>query len=303
MEKLIKLGIVHSYDSFYPETKAYLKYMTNINSNIKIEIFSNIKDADEKSDIVIYYGGYLPFYKKIKSKLIIEYHSLSTGSYPRIKNFIKRRFSAKAQAYIFLNENVKTELGFYGNSKAYYFRSMGYDDDIFNIAKNNFKKYDFVYMGSVHRYGVMEVIKNIANKGFSILVIGCNLETYTELKSIKNIFPHRKMDQKEMFELASQAKYGLNYTIDQYPFNIQDSTKLIEYCAMGLKVVTNRYKWVDFFEKDIGANFLNLEAFFRDKNIIKEFDFCNGNIQKYKWSNVIKESNIALLIEELSAKK
>src|SRR5690606_39806502 len=120
MEKLIKLGIVHSYDSFYPETKAYLKYMTNINSNIKIEIFPNVEAADVNSDIIIYYGGYLPFYKKIKSKLIIEYHSLSTGSYPRIKNFIKRRFSVKAHAYIFLNENVKTELGFYGNSKAYY---------------------------------------------------------------------------------------------------------------------------------------------------------------------------------------
>jgi hypothetical protein len=39
------------------------------------------------------------------------------------------------------------------------------------------------------------------------------------------------------------------------PFQQQTSTKVLEYCAMGLRVVSNAYPWVRYFMAQHKANF------------------------------------------------
>lgn len=299
MDSLINIGIVHPHsDSFYPETNAYIQ---NLDKNIfKINVFDNIYSADNSSDIIIYYGGFLKKSTRLKSKLIIEYHSLSTGKKPKIKNIIKRLFAKKADAYIFLNQDVKKNLYFYKDHEKYVFRGMGYDGKLIEVLTPiNDKIYDFVYMGSLGRGGVKEIILSIASKGFTVAVIGCNEQDYNQLSNTSNIFPFSRLPQRESFQIAKKAKYGLNYTIDIYPFNIQDSTKLIEYCALGLKVVTNKYYWVNKFEKEIGASFLDINDFLNNSDILNDFMFSNGKINNYEWSKVIQKSGLSNLLLRL----
>ena len=94
----------------------------------------------------------------------------------------------------------------------------------------------------------------------------------------------------------ASAKFGLNFTPDTFPFNIQDSTKVIEYCALGLGVVTNRYEWVDEFEERIEAKFLSFEAVDSCESVLS-FNFEQGDIEKYSWENVISKSNLMSFIE------
>jgi len=55
-----------------------------------------------------------------------------------------------------------------------------------------------------------------------------------------------------------RARYGLNLVSNLTPYNQQTSTKLLEYCAVGLPVVSNDYPWVRYFAAHHQGNFLLL---------------------------------------------
>jgi hypothetical protein len=52
-----------------------------------------------------------------------------------------------------------------------------------------------------------------------------------------------------------RARFGLNLVSNIAPYNQQTSTKLIEYCAVGLPVVSNDYAWVRYFAAHYQGNF------------------------------------------------
>jgi hypothetical protein len=52
-----------------------------------------------------------------------------------------------------------------------------------------------------------------------------------------------------------RARIGLNLVSNIEPYNQQTSTKLLEYCAVGLPVVSNDYAWVRYFAAHYQGNF------------------------------------------------
>jgi hypothetical protein len=52
-----------------------------------------------------------------------------------------------------------------------------------------------------------------------------------------------------------RARLGLNLVSNLTPYNQQTSTKLLEYCAVGLPVVSNDYAWVRYFAAHHQGNF------------------------------------------------
>jgi hypothetical protein len=52
-----------------------------------------------------------------------------------------------------------------------------------------------------------------------------------------------------------RARFGLNLVPNAIPFKQQTSTKVLEYCASGLRVVSNAYPWVRYFMAQHKANF------------------------------------------------
>jgi hypothetical protein len=52
-----------------------------------------------------------------------------------------------------------------------------------------------------------------------------------------------------------RARFGLNLVSNIAPYNQQTSTKLLEYCAVGLPVVSNDYPWVRYFASRHQGNF------------------------------------------------
>jgi len=53
--------------------------------------------------------------------------------------------------------------------------------------------------------------------------------------------------------MLRRARYGLNLVPDRLPYSEQTSTKLLEYCAVGLPVVSTDYRWVRGFAQQHGA--------------------------------------------------
>lgn len=82
----------------------------------------------------------------------------------------------------------------------------------------------------------------------------------------------------------------MNFIPDQYPFNIQTSTKTLEYCASGLGVISNRYYWIENFKFSRSANFFWLTNHF-SKNDVEDFNFQIPSVIDLAWNNVLTNSD------------
>jgi glycosyltransferase involved in cell wall biosynthesis len=299
-DKPIKIGLIKNNKSFSPEIEGYLDFFKSI-SQVQAGVFSDFKKADESSDIVIIFFGFIPFWVKHKSLVIAEYASLSVGRFSWIKNILKRLLNIRGEYYIFLNEDVRKNL-FFSSKVPHSLRGMGFVKDNCEQSLDVKKKYDFVYCGSVDRSGVIKAILKIESLGFLVAVVG-NAEKEGEIlnRISKNIDCFGKTSLKKSYQIMASARYGLNFTPDIFPYNIQDSTKLIEYCALGLNVVSNRYKWVDEFEERIGAKFMDLESVESYESVLN-FNFRQGNVKNYSWNKVIPKSDLMNFIEGASGR-
>jgi hypothetical protein len=204
----------------------------------------------------------------------------------------------RASGYVFLNKKVKNQFFFIGMNKAeFVFRSMGFDMSLVSAAKpcSNSIVHDMVYMGSLKRSGLVEMLHKVARLGYRIAVIGNSDYEADLFKENDNIECFGRLTQQESFSIAKRCKFGLNYTPDEYPFYFQDSTKLIEYCGLGLKVITNRYEWVDQFEFSSDSAFMDLSELLAGENP-NDFNFKIGDVSHLSWINVIDKSGLEQLI-------
>lgn len=285
--------------AFLPEIDAYIKYFNNT------EIFNAYDSSKLKNDYdindfdVIWefkgFGG-----EKNKKKIIVhEYASLSTGSMPKLKNFIKAKFNPKPDLRVFLNENVKNGFKF-ADGIDYCYRDMGIDERFLNYKIGIVdKEYEFVYIGVVSRErGIDKLLEKFSRNPIGkILLIGnVDDEIYKKYKKYKDIMFTGKVAYLEVPEIASKAIYGINFIPDRYPYNLQTSTKLLEYLALGLKVITTDYKWVRDFEIKYECSFYKIKEHNFELSIreLEKFNFAvNGfNPQEFLWENIIKKSGV-----------
>lgn len=288
MKKILMLS---SGKAILPEINAYKKYITDYQMVDSREL--DIIDFND-FDLVWKFMG-IDFARKKDIPVIHEYASLSTGNFPKIKNKVKKLFNVKPNLRIFLNENVKK--GFNFNDKVpYIYRDMGIDECFF--IKNENKNYDFVYVGSMSNdRGIVNILEKFAQdlKTNSLIMIGePDKSLYEVYKKYSNIIFTGKLNYYDVPEIASEAEYAINYIPDKYPYNLQTSTKLQEYVAMNLKVITTDYQWVNDFEKERGMKFYKISNDLRelDKREIIKFSFINNDIFDLEWKQVIEKSNI-----------
>ncbi len=286
-----KILMISSGKAILPEINAYKKYITGYQIVDSREL--DIIDFND-FDLIWKFMG-VDFTRKKDLPVIHEYASLSTGKFPELKNKIKRVFNIKPKVRIFLNKNVKNEFSF--NDKIpYIYRDMGIDECFF--IKNEKKNYDFVYVGSMSNdRGIVNILEKFAKgmKTSSLLMIGePEKELYEMYKNFSNIIFTGKLKYQDVPQIASQAEYAINYIPDRYPYNLQTSTKLLEYVAMNLKVITTDYFWVNDFEKERKMNFYRISNDLKelDKKEIIKFSFINNDIFDLEWKQVIERSNI-----------
>lgn len=275
--------------AFLPEAYAYRDYFKQ--QGLQCDLVYKGDSSALNYDAIMLFHGLHPFWRKYPKYIIGEYHSLSRGSCTRIKDFIKRLINVRADLYSFLNEDVRKKMWFSSETN-YITRSMGFSSADFVEFEGQEKLFDIVYCGS-YRSGLAVQLEALANMGLSIALVGPT----TPLKH-SNITCFGRKTPKEARKIISQAKYGLNYTPNIFPFNIQDSTKVIEYCAAGLGVITNRYQWINEFERQRKAQFLSLEAI-NDIYDVVNFNFITPDVSDLDWNSVIENSHILRKISVL----
>ena len=293
----MKVAICMTGKSYLPEAFAYESYLCQRGHIVERIGFS---DLWSEADAHIRFLGFDPkgSNRKYPGRLIHEYHSLSTGRRPKVKNFLKKLMNGRPDGRIFLSEAVAEGYSF-ADKVPYIYRDMGVDNLFFEAPQPSSKEFDIVYCGSLSRVGLIEVLVYFASAGYKVLVIGgASKEDRESLKSHKNIHVYGSAEREEIPSLLKLAVAGLNYTPNIYPFNIQTSTKVLEYCAAGLGVISNRYHWVKQFEKRRAANFLWFDAVPPSKEEFERFEFNIPHLRDLSWDSILETCDFESFLSE-----
>lgn len=274
------VGIPLSRYAYTPEAYAYEKYLKKNGHQVQLEY-----ELDPNNDVNIYFMGTRPFWKKREGRAIEihEYQSLSTPPYARFKNFSKKLVNKKPSGRIFLNDLVHHDLNF-TDDIPYIYRDMGVDEALFQSPSEN-PLYDIVYCGSISgRSGLIEVLRELA-ENYKVIVVGRVNDVEKELLQHTNITLLGQVSRDQLPEIYRNSRFGLNYTPNIYPFNIQTSTKTLEYLASGLRVISNRYKWINSFCDQKNINVIPFEGL----SLI--YTDLNFDLKKYLWENLLSSCN------------
>ena len=281
---------------YLPEIIAYINYIENNISEFSAFDSEQIDDYNPTDfDIVWRFMGL--DIRGTGRTVVHEYNSLSTGNFSSIKNKIKQTINIKPDARIFLNETVKKGFSFIDDIPFKY-RDMGVDSIFFQHRKKNEPEYDFVYAGSLDRGKIIFSVLNhfrTTLKTSTLLIIGdVPDDLLKEYKNTYNIIFTGRVPYEEVAVLISKARYGLNLMPDKYPFNLQTATKVLEYCASGLPIISTDYSWIRQFERKKNGKFFflnyNLENFTIEN--LEKHSFQTPKVDDYKWETVINNSKI-----------
>lgn len=291
----MNIGITLSKHAYTPEAYAYERFLSKLGHSVELDYI-----LDNNNDVNIYFMGARPFWEKRKgrAKEIHEYQSLSTPPYANLKNFSKKFLNKKPDGRIFLNNLVGNEMGFKDNIP-YLYRDMGVDETLFRIP-NPHPNFDIVYCGSISgRKGLIETLLKLANF-YKVIVVGTLTEDENKLLNVKNITLAGRVDREKLPEIYSDARFGLNFTPDVYPFNVQTSTKTLEYLASGLGLITNKYSWIESFCASLYLEPIWLEDIETTKKL--SMDLLKPNMDKFKWEYILEESNFEIFIKNILEK-
>lgn len=286
---------------YLPEITAYIDYINNHVDGWTGYDSHDIKDYSPNDFDVVW--RFMGMDRSGQGRKIIhEYNSLSTGSFASFKNKMKKACNQRPDGRVFLNRAVKSHFSF-NDGVPERMRDMGIDKHFFDLSDVK-KEYDFVYSGSLTDRGrvVTDGLHFFKDqlKEYSLLVIGDVPDAiYDYFKDTKNITFTGRVPYRDVPNVAKKAIYGLNLMPDIYPLNAQTATKVIEYCALGLKVVTSDYKWSRKFCRTRQANFFFLKNDFENltpKNL-ESFEFKTPSVDDLEWSSLIKSSKIFDLLD------
>ena len=295
VEVRVKIGIPLSKYAYTPEAYAYEKYLKNLGHQVELDY-----DLDPNNDINIFFMGTRPFWRKKEGRAIEihEYQSLSTPPYAKLKDFAKKFVNKKPSGRIFLNNFVHQNLNF-NDDIPYIYRDMGVDEALFQKPNQN-PEYDILYCGSISgRIGLIDTLLNLA-KNYKVIVVGKTTEDEALLLRGKNITLLGQVGRGQLREIYRNSRFGLNYTPDIYPFNIQTSTKTLEYLASGLNVISNKYFWAEEFFNEI-----NYQPIWLDESVELNIDTLLSrnillpNMEYYSWGVILEKLNLDGFLREV----
>lgn len=295
--------------AYLPEIPAYLEYLSDslptVQAYDSCALGSDACYAD--FDVVWRFMGLdiLP-YKCAKNLFSVhEYGSASTGAFPKLKNRAKRILNRNPHQRIFLNKYVESQFSFVCSDIPHFYRDMGVSSMFFaNLHSVPRHEYDFVFSGSLYRHEIiLKTLHHMASESpkSRFLVIGeIKSDDAKSLMSKGNVECTGRVSYESVPNLLRLCRYGLNIMPNDYPFNKQTATKVLEYFAAGLPVVSTRYEWIeDFLTQRSGRCYWLVPEEFTAATLkmIDDAKLEAVAVEDLNWNNVIKDSGVFDFLE------
>lgn len=280
---MISILIEKPTKAFLPEALAYRRYFAE-DPRFILGDENCDPGVSDTADIEIRFFGFVPKWRRRPTLLVADFNSMSTGICPKAKDGLKRILNAKADVYLALNTDVARRI--YPRPQKVLLRPMGYFGDL--VRPRAAPDFDLVYAGTLNRPKVLPAINRLARLGLRIAVVGAS--SVPGADSEVQFFG--KLPLSDVYEVYSRAQFGLNIVPEIYPYYFQDSTKVIEYCAAGLGVVSNTYRWIRDFFSQRGGSFLDINQVVNWKDLYT-FDYRIPRVQDLEWSRILESIDLA----------
>lgn len=242
-----KIFIMHPGNANYPEVTAYKNYFQARGVDVVIGTVSEYKQLDKKENFLLWaIMGFYP--NRFASDFVIhDYRSLSVGGCPAIKDFAKRFFNSQPDLRIFQNKRQQQIMGF-GPGVPSVILPMGVPNWIFDVHEEGGhaeKGADFCYIGemSVERgfHRVLDAfIEKFSSRQVSLLLVGKpDPHIYQRFSNMENLIFTGPLPQRDALKHVAESEIAVCYFPYHRPHCYQTPTKLLEYAALGKRILCN----------------------------------------------------------------
>ena len=236
---------VHTGPAYMPELVAYEAHLAQLGHHSVCH--SDPATVPLDADIVWWICGRVSaqYSHRLRQSLQVhEYASASVGRWPALKDRIKRWQHPRPDHRIFLNEWVRQRMGF-DDGVPHTLRDMGVPTSFLQAQAMHAVDHDLVYLGEMSRLGeCLPALQALSQAGLRLLLVGSVPPTLRQhLDTLPGITLAGRVPQAEVPDWLLRARAGLNLMPERTPLLQQTSTKVVEYLAVGLPVLSNDYPW------------------------------------------------------------
>ena len=292
------VALIHSGKSFLPEVAAYKAYFESLGMYVEILITPSMHQLTPFDILWYFMGLQLQHPAAFKKKFIVhEYASASTPPLARLKDYIKKKANTRPDLRITL-VGTHRNIVFPDDGVPLIVRRQGVHDCFYEPLPHT-GEYDFIYTGSALAARKTSVWLHGVNRAFpgaSVVLTGRhNPGIVNQFNAFKNIHFIQPEPVTALPALLARARFAINFVPDAYPYNIQPSTKLQEYCAAGCRVMSNSYQWSTEFEVMNSAGIFFMANDFSNitHHHLSSVPFCSADMHSYRWENIFAEMELA----------
>lgn len=308
---LKKIVFIHEGKEAYPEIDAYRAFFAGAYETQVVSPSEVAALPDLAQTICWFVMGFYP--SRPKAGLVVhDYRSLSIGRLWWLKDRLKRWGNARPDLRLFQNSSMQSDLGFASDVPTAYL-PMGVPPEILAFAEEPAAKAecDFCYIGVMSAERRTELMLDSFLKRFggskSFCLYGRPEPALVQrYKAHANIQFAGRLPQPELFARLRRARVAVNYFPLHHPHNRQTPTKLLEYAALGLRILCNEQNQSRAAAEAYGiaCSWGPAEDMFRD--VPDDLNWpANETLDAspFLWPGVIARSNIAALLEKAADEK
>ena len=255
-KSIICIHFVRGGPAYLPEIDAYVDFITSRGHQALVH--DTGASVPINAQVVWWMCGRVPSAEAHRLKNAFHIHEYASTSAPPkawLKDFVKHWTQPKPDYRLFQNGWVRERMGF-NDGVPHALRDMGVAPAFFDAATQPYTpEFDLVYLGEMNRLlPFVPLLQSIHNAGRSLLLVG-DVPDALQTQLTANVTCTGRVPYSEVPHQLRRARFGLNLVSNIEPYNQQTSTKLLEYCAVGLPVVSNDYAWVRYFAAHYQGNF------------------------------------------------
>jgi len=250
------IHFIRNGPSYLPEIDAYCAYIQSRGHQSMVH--DNSFSVPNSASVVWWMCGRVPLREAHRLRgafQIHEYASASIPPYARLKDQVKYWTQPRPDYRIYQNGWVRERMGF-ADGVPHALRDMGVAQHFFDTPSYTaVVEFDLVYLGEMSRLmSFISVLHAINTAGRSLLLVGDVPADFHGLLP-STVHCTGRVNHLDVPHQLRRARFGLNLVPNALPYQQQTSTKVLEYCAAGLRVVSNAYPWVRYFMAQHNANF------------------------------------------------
>ncbi len=295
-----KIVFIHEGNYSCPEIAAYQAYFGD-RYEMRSSRYSELRrDEDYSQSALWYLMGFYP--KKVRAAFIVhDYRSLSLGKLGWFKDQLKRFGNHRPHLRLFHDKQTKERMAFQaGVPQEVLWVGVPEVTQKFRAVPDRYA-HDFCYIGtfSAERDSAAMIHSFLKAYGHTktLLLIGKVEDGLDQqFEAFPNIIFKGKLPQEAVFSLLQRSEFAVCFFPYHRPHCYQIPLKLLEYAALGKKIIANDAPSNLRVSQELKINVTimgNVGSMFPSEETLGEVkDNCDFDATELFWSNRIRASGV-----------